>query len=91
MTKLLKMSLGIFVLSFLVQIVVCNHMTVKTKELHTFSEQITDVQSQISVINQQIYLASSITGLEDKAIAMGFNQMSTPVRNASSPTIARAF
>lgn len=91
MTKLVKISLGIFVISFLTQIIVCNHMTVKTQELNEVKAQVTDIQNQISVINQEIYLASSITGMEDRARNQGFSQMETPVKSVINPTIARVF
>lgn len=91
MTKLSKISIAIFSLSFLVQLAVCNHVAVKTKELNTVNSQISGLQSQISAINQEIYLASSILGMEQKAKDQGFASMQVQVKTIVNPTIARAF
>ena len=91
MTKLLKISIFIFITLFLVQVVVSNHMSIKTQELDQINQRTDDLKSQISLINQEIYLSSSVAGMEEKAQRIGFNPMEVPVKSISSPTIARAF
>jgi cell division protein FtsL len=90
-SNLLRISVSIFVVAFLLQVVVCNHVAVKTRELNSVSQQIVDLQNQISVINQEIYMASSIVNMEEKAKEQGFFLMETPVKSITDPTIARAF
>ena len=91
MTKLLKIATFIFVDTFLIQTIVSNHMSIKTQELNQTSQQISNLKSQISLINQEMYLSSSIIGMEEKAMLICFGQMEQPVKSVSSPTIARAF
>lgn len=90
MTKLLRASIIIFIVSFLTQLVVCNHMTVKTKELNLLTARIAAEGNQISEINQRIFLLSSIGGLEARAKELGFAQMTRSVNSVANPTIARA-
>lgn len=90
LTNITKISVGIFIASFLVQLAVCNHMAVKTQELNSVSVQIVDLQNQISAVNQEIYLASSIVGMEQKAKEQGF-VLGASVKSITTPTIARAF
>jgi len=90
-TNLTRVSVVVFFAAFLLQVVVCNHMAVKTRELNNISTEITQIQNQLSVINQEIYMASSIVNMEHKAKEQGFALMETPVKNITSPTIARAF
>lgn len=91
MTKLSKISIAIFVLSFLVQIFVSNHMTIRSEELNQLQKKIESVQNEISGVNQSIYLSSSIVLMEEKAQQNGFSRMSGPVNSITNPTIARAF
>jgi hypothetical protein len=91
MTKTLKTSIGIFLVSFVAQLVVCNSMALKTQELDRVGQEISQVKSRISEVNQRIYLASSITGMDGRAQSMGFLPMDKPVNNVTSLTIARAF
>lgn len=91
MTKLFKLSVTFFVMAFLLQLTVCNYMAVKTKELNKITDQINQLQSDISALNQEIYLASSIAGMEEKALNQGFAYMQVQVKTIVRPTIARAF
>lgn len=91
MTKLLKIPIGVFIIAFLTQVVVSNNTALKTQELNKIDQQIVQEKSQISEINQKIYLTSSITGMELRAHDMGFLPMDKPVNSVTSPTIARAF
>ena len=91
MTKLLKISVGVFIASLLSQVVVSNNTALKTQELDKVGQEIAQVKSQISEVNQKIYLTSSITGMEKRAQGMGFLPMDKPVNSVANPTIARAF
>ena len=91
MIKLLKTSIFLSIITFLIQMFVSNYMSVKTRELNRVNRQITDLQSQISLINQDIYLISSVVNMETKAKTLGFNYMDMPVKNVTTPSIARAF
>jgi len=91
MSKLLKISIGVFIASFLTQVVVSNNMALKTQELNKVDHEIAQVKSQISEVNQEIYLTSSITGMEERAHSMGFLPMDKPINSVTSPTIARVF
>ena len=82
--------MGVFIVSFLAQVVVCNNTALKTQELNKVDQQITQVKSRISEVKQKIYLTSSITGMELRAHDMGFLPMDKPVNSVTSPTIARA-
>lgn len=91
MTKLSKISIAMFVITFLGQIVVCNLMSVKTKELNQISDKISQLQNDISIISQEIYLDSSIVSLEEKARSQGFLVTQTPVKAVANPVVARVF
>lgn len=91
MSRLLKISIGVFTIAFLTQVVVCNNTALKTQELNKVDQEIAQVKSRISEVNQKIYLTSSITGMEARAHDMGFLPMDKPVSSVTSPTIARAF
>ena len=91
MVRMLKISIGIFIASFLTQVMVSNAMAIKTQELNKVDQKIAQVKSRISEVNQRIYLTSSITGMEERAQSMGFLPMEKPVNAITSPTIARAF
>lgn len=91
MTKLSKISILVFVSTFLGQITVANCMAIKTRELNQVAQQIVDVQNHISILNQQIYLASAIGGMEQKAKDHGFLSTQVKVNTITTPTIARAF
>jgi|GEM_PF-6633805 hypothetical protein len=88
---MLRLSIGLFIAAVLVQLVVCNTTALKTQELHALDQEIALVQSQISEINQQIYLSSAISGMEARAHTLGFLPMDKPVNSVTNPTIARAF
>ncbi|MBU0649582.1 hypothetical protein KJ605_01260 [Patescibacteria group bacterium] len=90
MPKLLKIAIGTFAGAFLLQLVVCNHMAVKTRELNLTALKIVELQNQISIIKQEIYLASAIVDMEQKARAYGFARTELPVKTITNPTIARA-
>jgi NAD-dependent SIR2 family protein deacetylase len=66
-------------------------MSIKTQELNRITQNIDNLQSQISLINQELYLSSSVVNMEEKAKPLGFNYMDQPVKSISSPVIARAF
>jgi len=91
MTKLSKIAIAVFIVTFIGQIAVCNLMSVKTKELNQISAQLTELQNDISVVNQQIYLASSIASLEDQAKNQGFLATQVSVKAITKPVIARVF
>jgi len=91
MTKSLKISISVFIASLLTQAVVSNSMALKTQELNKVNQEIAQVKSQISEVNQKIYLTSSISGMEERAKSIGFLPMDKPVSSVTSPTIARAF
>lgn len=91
MSKLLKISISIFLVSFLLRLVICNHMSVKTTELNAVNTKILEEESRISEINQQIFLASSVSKLETKAYELGFAKMTEPVKTISNPVIAKAY
>lgn len=88
---ILIVSSTFFCLSFLFQIVLCNHVAVKTQELNSVSDQILELKNQISAINQEIYLTSSIAVLEANAKKQGFELMTVSMKNVSRPAIARVF
>lgn len=91
MSKLQKISIGVFITSVLTQIVVSNNVALKTQELNEVDREIAQVKSRISEANQKIYVSSSLTGMEGRALSMGFLPMNKPVNSVTSPTIARAF
>ena len=91
MVRMLKTSIGIFITSFLTQVMVSNTMAIKTQELNKVDQKIAQVRSRISEVNQKIYLTSSITGMEERAQSMGFLPVEKPVNAITSPIIARAF
>lgn len=91
MTKLSKISILVFILSFVGQLAVSNHVAVKTRELNAVYGKITEFQNQISILNQEIYLSSSIAGMEQKAKDQGFVFMQVQVKSIVEPVIARAF
>ncbi len=91
MTRLSKISIVLFVSTFVVQVVVCNLMSVKTKELNQISAEIEQIQNDISAVNQQIYLASSIASVEERARSQGFLATQVAVKAVTKPVIARAF
>ena len=88
---MLRLSILIFIASLLTQVVVCNTTALKTKELTKGDQEIAQVKSQISEINQKIYLTSSITGMEVRARKMGFLPVVKSINSVPNITIARAF
>ena len=87
---MLRLSILVFIASLLTQVVVCNTTALKTQELTKVDQEIAQVKSQISEVNQKIYLTSSITGMEVRAHGMGFLPMIKPVNSVPNITIARA-
>ncbi|HAZ29222.1 TPA: hypothetical protein DCY43_00500 [candidate division WWE3 bacterium] len=90
MGKLLKGSLILFVISFLGQMFIANQVSVKTKELNAMNTELAKIRSQISDINQEVFLESSLATLEKRAYALGFVKMQGALKNPAKPTIASA-
>lgn len=88
---MLRLSILIFIASLLTQVVVSNNTALKTQELTKVDQEIAQVKSQISEVNQKIYLTSSIIGMEARANEMGFLPMVKPVNSVPTITIARVF
>lgn len=89
--RILKGSICLFVLSLLFQMFVSNQVAVKTRELSDLSERLVKVKTEISDVSQEIYLSSSLSALESKALSLGFVKMEGTLNTPAKPVMASAF
>jgi len=83
-----RSSLALFVLSFLFQLVVSSKFAVKNGDLNDLMSTKTTLKKEISQLEYEDSLLSSLERIETDALALGYVAMSSKAKTIESPRLA---
>ncbi|HOM77744.1 MAG TPA: hypothetical protein PLT50_00860 [bacterium] len=86
--KFLKVSLALFIFSFLLQLFVSSKYAVKNVDLQALSKEKNKISKEVAQLEYENSLLSSLERVETEALSLGFISMNSRVLTISPPKLA---